>query len=107
MPASALQEPTPMTYRRFWRVYLAAHTDLHTRGLRYLGTLFGAAALVAAAATWDWRWILVAPVVGYPLAWFGHLVFEQNRPATSGHPGWLLISDFGMLYPCRGGSIGS
>jgi hypothetical protein len=55
MPASALQAPTPMTYRRFWRVYLAAHTDLRTRGLHYLGTLFGVAALVAAAATRDWH----------------------------------------------------
>jgi hypothetical protein len=107
MPASALQAPTPMTYRRFWRVYLAAHADLRTRGLHYLGTLFGVAALVAAAATRDWHRLLAASVIGYALAWVGHLVFEQNRPATFGHPGWSLISDFRMLYPCRGGSIGS
>ena len=87
-----------MTYRQFWRVYLAAHADPRTRVLHYLGTLFGVAALVAAAATRDWRWLLAAPVIGYALAWVGHLVFEQNRPATFGHPGWSLISDFRMLY---------
>jgi hypothetical protein len=87
-----------MTYRQFWRVYLAAHADPRTRVLHYLGTLFGVAALVAAAATRDWRWLLAAPVIGYALAWVGHLVFEHNRPATFGHPGWSLISDFRMLY---------
>jgi hypothetical protein len=87
-----------MTYRQFWRVYLAAHADPRTRVLHYLGTLFGVAALVAAAATRDWQWVLAAPVIGYALAWVGHLVFEHNRPATFGHPGWSLISDFRMLY---------
>ena len=98
MPAGALQAPLPMTYRQFWRVYLAAHADRRTRVLHYLGTLFGVAALVAAAATRDWRWLLAAPVIGYAFAWVGHLVFEHNRPATFGHPGWSLISDFRMLY---------
>jgi hypothetical protein len=36
-------------------VYLAAHADPRTRALHYLGTLFGVAALVAAAATRDWH----------------------------------------------------
>ena len=87
-----------MTYPEFWRVYLVAHADPRTRMLHYLGTLFGVAALVAAAATRDWRWLLAAPVIGYALAWVGHLVFEHNRPATFGYPGWSLISDFRMLY---------
>src|SRR5271167_2614109 len=98
MPAGALQAPPPMTYPEFWRGYLAAHADPRTRVLHYLGTLFGVAALAAAAATRDWRWLLAAPVIGYAFAWVGHLVFEHNRPATFGHPGWSLISDFRMLY---------
>ena len=86
-----------MTYPEFWRVYLAAHADPRTRLLHYLGTLLGAALLVTAAATQDWRCLLAAPVAGYALAWLGHLLFEHNRPATFGHPGWSLVSDFRML----------
>jgi hypothetical protein len=97
MLAGALQAPPPMTYPEFWRVYLAAHTDPRTRVLHYLGTIFGVAALAAAGATGDWRWLLAAPVAGYALAWLGHLVFEHNRPATFGHPGWSFLSDFRML----------
>ena len=108
MPAGALQAPPPMTYPEFWRVYLAAHADPRTRMLHYLGTLFGVAALVAAAATRDWRWLLAAPVAGYAFAWLSHLIFEHNRPATFGHPGWSLISaSVCSACSCRGGSIGS
>ena len=96
-----------MTYRQFWRVYLAAHADPRTRVLHYLGTLFALAALVAAGATRDWRWLLAAPVIGYALAWFGHLVFEHNRPATFGHPGWSIVSDFRMLGLFVSGRLGS
>ena len=93
-----------MSYRQFWRMYLAAHADPGTRVLHYLGILFGVAALVAVAATRDWYWLLAAPAIGYALTWVGHLIFEQNRPATFGHSGWSLISNFRMLYlPCRGG----
>jgi hypothetical protein len=78
-------------------VYLAAHADPRTRVLHYLGTIFGVAALAAAGATGDWRWLTVAPVAGYALAWLGHLVFEHNRPASFGHPGWSFLSDLRML----------
>ena len=86
-----------MTYREFWPVYLAAHTDPRTRALHYAGTLAGLALLALAAATADWRWLVAAPIAGYAAAWFGHAVFEGNRPATFGHPLWSLASDFRML----------
>ena len=37
-----------------------------------------------------------APVVGYGPAWFGHYVFEKNKPATFGHPLWSLRGDAKM-----------
>ena len=86
-----------MSYSEFWPIYLAAHTDPRTRAVHYLGTLAGLAALVIAAVSGNWFWLVAAPVLGYGPAWFGHLVFEHNRPATFAHPGWSLYSDFRML----------
>src|SRR5271165_1441138 len=106
MPAGALQAPPIMTYPEFWRRYLAAHADPRTRGLHYLGTLFGVSALVTAGLTRDWRWLLAAPIVGYALAWLGHLVFEHNRPETFGHPFWSLASDLRMLGLFVSGRLG-
>ena len=96
-----------MTYPEFWRVYLAAHTDPRTRGLHYLGTAFGVAALVVAGLERDWRWLLAAPVAGYAFAWFGHFVFEHNRPATFGQLAWSLFSDFRMLGLFVSGRLGA
>jgi hypothetical protein len=86
-----------MSYAEFWPRYLGAHADRRTRALHYLGTLGAAAMLVLAAASIDWRWLVVAPLVGYAPAWLGHLVFERNRPETFAHPAWSLLSDLRML----------
>ncbi|TMJ49870.1 MAG: DUF962 domain-containing protein [Alphaproteobacteria bacterium] len=83
-----------MTYPEFWRVYLAAHTDPRTRGMHYSGTILAMTALVITGLSQDWRWLIAAPVAGYAFAWFGHFVFEHNRPAN---PTWSLISDVRML----------
>ena len=43
------------------------------------------------------RWLLLAPLFGYGLAWIGHLAFERNRPATFHHPFYSLAGDFAMF----------
>jgi len=55
--------------------------------------------VVLVMALWmrEWRWLLVAPVVGSGLSWLGHLVFERNRPATFRHPLYSLAGDFVMF----------
>src|SRR5215470_6120965 len=97
MPCGPLQGLRVMSYSEFWPRYLAAHADPRTRALHYAGTALALAALAAAGAGRDWRWLLAAPVAGYAPAWLGHLVFEHNHPVTFAHPGWSLISDFRML----------
>ena len=86
-----------MTYPEFWGRYLAAHADRRSRALHLAGTGCALVLLALGAATRDWAWLIAAPIVGYACAWFGHFVFEGNRPETFGHPFWSLYSDFRML----------
>jgi hypothetical protein len=95
-----------MSYAEFWRRYLRAHADPRTRALHYLGTALGMVALVLALFERDWRWLVAAPILGYALAWLGHLVFERNRPETFGHPAWSLASDIRMLGLFVAGRLG-
>jgi hypothetical protein len=86
-----------MNYGEFWAHYLGAHADRRCRALHYAGTLAALGLVAHAAARRDWRKLVAAPLVGYGAAWFGHVVFERNRPATFGHPLWSVVSDFRML----------
>src|SRR4051812_2225067 len=86
-----------MTYGEFWPHYLAAHADQRSRALHYAGTLAALAMLGCAAASRDWRRAAAGVAIGYAPAWFGHAVFERNRPAAFAHPLWSLAGDFRML----------
>jgi hypothetical protein len=86
-----------VTYAEFWPRYLRAHSRKSTRALHYAGSLLALAALLAAAATRDWRWLVAAPVIGYGFAWGAHYGLEGNRPETFGHPLWSVASDYRML----------
>jgi len=92
-------------YRDFWPHYLGAHRDPRTRLVHFAGTGLGLALLIAAAATLNPWLLLAALAAGYAFAWFGHFVFEGNRPATFGHPLWSFASDFRMLGLWLGGRL--
>jgi hypothetical protein len=87
-----------ISFAEFWPHYLRAHSDPRTRALHYFGTSLGIVLLLGFVITQDWRCLVAAPVAGYAFAWFGHVVFEKNRPATFGHPLWSLFGDFYMLF---------
>ena len=95
-----------MTYPEFWSIYLKAHSRAGTRVLHYAGSVLALGALVLAAITQDWRWLILAPIVGYAFAWTAHLGIEHNKPATFGHPFWSLVSDYRMLGLWLVGSLG-
>jgi hypothetical protein len=85
------------SFREFYPAYLAEHKERATRRLHFVGTLLVLVVLGVALWMRDARWLVAAPVVGYGLAWVGHLVFEHNRPATFRHPLYSLAGDFVMF----------
>jgi hypothetical protein len=95
-----------MNHDEFWTHYLAAHADPRCRAMHYAGTLAALGLLVHGAVTADRRSLVAAPMVGYGAAWFGHIVFERNRPATFGHPLWSALGDFRMLGLFLAGRLG-
>ncbi|MGE3783828.1 MAG: Mpo1-like protein [Alphaproteobacteria bacterium] len=103
----ATKASAAMTYGEFWTHYLAAHADPRCRAMHYAGTLAALGLLAHGAITADRRSLVAAPIVGYGAAWFGHFVFERNRPATFGHPLWSALSDFRMLGLFVTGRLGA
>ena len=47
--------------------------------------------------TGRWSLLLLLPLLGYGPAWFGHMVFERNKPATFGYPLYSLACDWIMM----------
>lgn len=95
-----------MTYAEFWLRYLRAHSSPRTRAVHYAGSLLALGAVALAIGTLDWRWLLLAPLLGYGFAWSAHLLIEHNRPETFGHPFWSLASDYRMVTLALSGRLG-
>lgn len=85
------------SFREFYPFYLGEHRNPVSRRLHVIGTLTMLLIVAVAIATREWRLLLLGAVVGYGCAWFGHFVFEKNRPATFRHPLYSLRGDFTML----------
>jgi len=85
-----------VTYGDFWLRYLRTHRDPRTRAVHYAGTVLSFACLIAAVVLLDWRFLILAPIVGYSAAWASHFGIEHNKPETFGHPLWSLVSDYRM-----------
>jgi len=83
-------------FREFWPFYLDQHRHPVNRRLHLAGTLGALGCLALGAAVSPW-WFAAAPLVGYGFAWLGHFGFEQNRPATFGHPLWSLWADLQLF----------
>ena len=93
------------SFRDFYPYYLGEHTNRVCRRLHFVGSCVVLLVLVFALLTRDAWWLLLAPVAGYGFAWFGHFVFEKNRPATFKHPLYSLAGDWVMFWDVLRGRV--
>lgn len=98
-----MNEPREInTYKAFWPFYVSQHQNKVCRNFHFVGTTFVFACIYLGVAFSPW-FFLGMPFCGYAFAWFGHFVFERNRPATFQYPLWSLMADFQMYaFMCAG-----
>jgi len=94
------------SFAEFWPYYIGEHRLPIVRGLHYLGTTLALLTIVTAIASGRTWFFVLAPVLGYGPAWFGHFFIERNRPATFKYPTWSLLSDLKMLGLALRGKMG-
>ncbi|XP_039128169.1 uncharacterized protein LOC120264422 [Dioscorea cayenensis subsp. rotundata] len=81
----------------FWAFYVSQHSKAATRRLHFLGTLSGLLCLLSSLYSGRWIILLLAPIIGYSLAWYSHFFIEGNVPTTFGHPFWSFLCDLKMF----------
>jgi hypothetical protein len=86
----------PRTFEEFWPIYVRAHSNKLNRTLHFVGTSAAFSLVGLGVLTRRLTPVLLAPVVGYGFAWFGHFFVEGNKPATFGHPLWSFKGDMKM-----------
>jgi hypothetical protein len=93
------------TFSDFYPYYLGEHSNLTCRKLHFVGTSGVIALLLLFFFTGNLMVLVALPIVGYGLAWIGHLGFEKNRPATFKHPYYSLLGDFRMFWEILVGKL--
>ncbi len=93
------------SFREFYPFYLSEHRNRSCRRLHFVGSSLGLACVVAAIVTRNGWFIPLAFVVGYAMAWAGHVLFEKNRPATFQYPLYSFAGDWAMFYDILTGRI--
>ncbi len=93
------------TFSQFWSFYLSEHSVPQCRLQHFFGTSIALTLIVVMVLTGDTVWLLAAVISGYACAWWGHFVFEKNRPATFRYPLWSFIGDWKMFWMMLNGTL--
>ena len=71
-----MQKAKFATFVEFWPFYLAEHCSIANRRLHFVGTSLAILTFLNAFIFLQPHYLLLAPLVGYLFAWFGHFLFE-------------------------------
>lgn len=94
-----MQKPEiPNSFPEFWPFYILQHLHPTNRKLHAFGTGLSFVCLGFASITENPVFLILAVLVGYGFAWFGHFKIEKNKPATFRAPFFSLLGDWRMFY---------
>jgi hypothetical protein len=100
-----MSQPQNVCFADFYQQYLLLHQNKTCRRLHLLGMVVALVIFAAALFTSYWMYSFFAPVLVYPFAWTGHLVFEKNQPATWTNPWYSVLADLRMTWDVMRGKI--
>lgn len=93
------------TFSDFYPFYLREHTNMTCRKLHFIGTCGVLALLILFFFTGNLTVLVFIPFFAYGFAWFGHLIFEKNRPSTFKYPFFTLLGDFRFFWDILTGKV--
>lgn len=93
------------SFAEFYPFYLSEHANRTTRRWHFVGSTLALFCLLELFFMGDPWWLAAALVAGYGFAWFSHLVFEKNRPATFRYPLYSFMGDWVMFWQILTGKI--
>lgn len=83
--------------KEYYPYYLTLHQNKWNRRLHAMGQLYTVLFVAICVSKSLWFMLPLAPLVVYPFAWTGHIVFEKNKPAAWSKPLLAKICDWIML----------
>jgi hypothetical protein len=93
------------TFGEFYPAYLKEHDTLMCRRLHFIGTCIVFSLVLLLFFTGNFLILGLIPFSGYGFAWYGHMVYEKNRPMTLIHPLYSLLGDFKMFWDILTGKL--
>ena len=93
------------SFAEFYPYYLSEHKNVVCRRLHFVGSWGVLWCLFRLITTQEPSWLVAGLFCGYGFAWFGHFMFEKNKPATFKYPGYSFIGDWVMFKDILIGKI--
>ncbi len=81
----------------FFPYYLSQHSKPATRWMHFVGSALAIGILANGLVRGPRKSLLLAPVVGYGMAWISHFVIEHNTPASFDQPMYSFRGDWKMF----------
>jgi len=86
-----------MKLEDYYLYYLTLHKNKKNRLCHALGQIATICFILIILFKYNFIFLIFSPVIIYPFVWFGHTVFEKNKPAAFSNPVYAKICDWIML----------